>query len=474
MKRRLHSSTLLLAFLTSLVLAMMIEITNWRPLYFLIIILTLGLTYYKKLNFKLILIIIIGLIIGFIRVQPFRFDKQWLDQHYNQQVTLTAQLNDDLSQTRTGMKVLRLNNLKFQNRKINGKILAYSRQTLNLKRGAMIEVTGKLEPSVIGYQAQIKSAKVKIIDHNPSKVNQIRDYAMTQLKTYLPEPNHQLAAAFLLGKRRILPRRLIEQIQIVGLAHIVVASGFHLGVIVRLIKRLLAKKSRKLAFWTATFGLISFVLIAGLSASILRAIIVVGISLLVWFYGRQIRPWRLFSLAILTTVILNPLYLYSDIAWLLSFSAFFGILIFGPTARRFFFGPKKLNFITQIMTEAIAAQICTMPITMLFFGKLSLIAPLTNLLVLPIVPIIMSLSFILIIIAPLTPLVQIISWPLNRLLDLIVWLIDKAAKLPLANINTNIDIYLSLIIGLIILVWTGYMYWQNYRLKQSNYFNLID
>jgi competence protein ComEC len=94
------------------------------------------------------------------------------------------------------------------------------------------------------------------------------------------------------------------------------------------------------------------------------------------------------------TVALNPSYVWGDLGWQLSFTAFAGVMIVAPLLQAYFFGKKEPGVLRQILGETIAAHIVTVPIIALSFGTISNVAIIANLLVVPLVPLAMLLTFI--------------------------------------------------------------------------------
>jgi len=81
--------------------------------------------------------------------------------------------------------------------------------------------------------------------------------------------------------------------------------------------------------------------VAGTSASIVRAAVISVLTLAAWYYGRAIRPLLLLLLAAAVTAYANPVYLWADISWYLSFLAFFGILVLGPLVTSRLYGERS-------------------------------------------------------------------------------------------------------------------------------------
>ena len=73
-----------------------------------------------------------------------------------------------------------------------------------------------------------------------------------------------------------------------------------------------------------------FIMLAGASPSMLRAGLVTGLSLLLWYVGRSIHPVVLLVVTAGITILCNPVYLWGDASWLLSMTAFAGVMLWAP------------------------------------------------------------------------------------------------------------------------------------------------
>lgn len=197
--------------------------------------------------------------------------------------------------------------------------------------------------------------------------------------------------------KQALPRDVSQALQIVGLTHIVVASGYNLTILVRFMRALAGRYSR---FAGAAFGfmlMMLFIMLAGASPSMLRAGLVTGLSLLLWYIGRSIHPVVLLVVTAGITILCNPAYLWGDASWLLSMTAFAGVMLWAPAfqavIQRLLRLRKEPNAVLRIIIETGSAQLLTLPISLYIFGAVSLVALPVNILVLPLVPLAMALVF---------------------------------------------------------------------------------
>ena len=204
----------------------------------------------------------------------------------------------------------------------------------------------------------------------------------------------KLGLAYLVGMKDGLDEQTQEMLKAVGLTHIVVASGTHLGIIVEFFRKRFGKISR---FAGALFSMVFIVLFASLigwTASITRAAIVAGLSMLGWYYGRKLGAIRVILIAMAVTLLINPLYAL-DLGWQLSFASFAGIMLLEPLMAEFFFGKKqKPGVVAELVLASVAATLMCAPILLYYFGSLSLISLVANVLILPTIPFAMGLTFI--------------------------------------------------------------------------------
>jgi competence protein ComEC len=296
-------------------------------------------------------------------------------------------------------------------------------------RGDTIGVTGKLYPSHGSNQAQISYAQLQRSSSDTSWVNRFTRRFNTGMESALPEPNASFGLGLIIGQRNNLPSDLTSALIVVGLVHIVAVSGYNLTVITRAISRVrLGSKYQRLILSLLLVAL--FILMTGLSASIVRAAIISSLGLWAWFYGRKFKPLVLIGLAAAITGFANPFYVWGDLSWYLSFLAFFGVLVIAPllTKKLFVRSPK---LITLVLIETLAAELMTLPLIMMSFSQLSLIGLLANLLVVPLIPIAMLLCTAAAFAGMLIPsLSGWLSWPANWLLTYILDVVRLMSNIP--------------------------------------------
>lgn len=391
---------------------------------------------------------------------------------YGMSGLVSGKVLDDVDSDVSGQSVVRLGELSIGGQVLRGTFWVTASSELDIKRGDLIGVEGKIGPGFGSFVGTIYRAQIKQVQRpQPGDIaRQFRDWFADAVRRAIPDPESSLGLGYLVGQKRALPADLIEALKIAGLTHIVVASGYNLTVLVRLARRLFEKLSKYLAALSASAMIAGFVAITGLSPSMTRAGLVAGLSLAAWYYGRRFHPLVLLPIAAAITVLMKPGYLWGDLGWQLSFAAFAGVMILAPLLQRFFFGETKPSFVRQILGETVSALILTAPILISGFGQISNVAIVANLLVLPLVPLAMLLTFISGVGALIIPALSVIlALPATWLLGYMIWVTESLSKLPWAVSAVQLSSVGVAICYLVIIAACVYL-WRatKYNLGESN------
>ncbi len=314
----------------------------------------------------------------------------------SQTVTIRAVLKEDFSKSSSGAASLQVSEVSINERGYPGTVLVTTRSPPPVKRGEIVYASGVIKPGFGSFPAVLGLATVLEVQQPAVQdTGRIaRDWFADKVRTLIPEPQASLGIGFLTGQKSALPDDLFEALKIVGLTHIVVASGYNLTILVQLARRLLSGVSKYLSAVIASGMIVIFIAMTGLSPSMTRAGIVSGFSVLTWYYGRSFHPLILLLIVAGITVAFQPSFVWGDLGWQLSFAAFAGVMLVSPLLQAYFFGTVPPSLVRQLLGETIAAHVVTLPIIALSFGTHSNVAILANLLVVPFVPIAMLLTFI--------------------------------------------------------------------------------
>ncbi|MBQ2639062.1 ComEC/Rec2 family competence protein [Candidatus Saccharibacteria bacterium] len=215
---------------------------------------------------------------------------------------------------------------------------------------------------------------------------------INKVKASSNEETAGLGLSYLIGEKDDLPEGIEQKMKSVGLAHIIVVSGTHLSIIITASRKIFEKISRFSALYFSLALLLFYINLVGLSPSLLRASFVAVYSLLAWFFGRTLKPERTVLLTLGFCLLANP-YLLTNLGFEFSILSYFGITILFPVLKTFFYGPKNPSFPGKIILSSLSASIACLPLQLYFFGSFNFLSLLSNLLILPTIPLSMGLSF---------------------------------------------------------------------------------
>lgn len=378
-------------------------------------------------------------------------------------------VTDDVDTTPKGTTRMKLDNVVVGGKFYSGQIWVTTRGGDKVRRSDMVAVEGVVQAGFGNFAASLVGGTVKRVARpTPGDVAlTIRDGFAEDVRAAVAEPGASLGVGFLLGQKSALPTDLIEALQIAGLTHIVVASGYNLTILVRIGRRAFARISKYLAT-AISAGLVAlFIAMTGMSPSMTRAGLVAGFSLWAWYFGRKFHPVTLLALVSALTVLWNPSYAWGDVGWLLSFGAFAGVMIIGPLMVAYFYGKETPPLPVQILFETVAATIATIPIIIATFGTFSNVALLANMLILPFIPITMLFTAI----AGVGGMVHmpLLGWVADQLLGVMVAVVKWCAGLPWAQSEVSWQWWGIALYCTVVAAACVYMKWRTkYNLYTAN------
>ena len=259
---------------------------------------------------------------------------------------------------------------------------------------------------------------------------------MERINRLFPEPHASFEAGLLVGARKGIPESLMEKFNITGLTHIIAISGYNITIIIVFVMWMLGGLPRMTGFAAACVAIVLFTLFVGASPAVTRASIMGILGLIALNYGRQ----NNISLTILWSAVLmvawNPKILMYDVGFQLSFAAVMGLIYVAPHFEKY---SQKLPVafgIREAITMTLAAQVMALPIIVYNFERLSLIAPISNLLVVFAIPPAMLFGFIAVILSFIFfPLAQVFAYVGWGILSYIIKVIELTAMVPYASVN---------------------------------------
>lgn len=253
-------------------------------------------------------------------------------------------------------------------------------------------------------------------------LSDFRAHAQETIVQLLPDPEATLLSGILLGIEYGIDPQVREAFHATGLTHVIAISGFNMTIIAGVLMGMLQPLIgfRRATIVTIT-GVVLYSLFVGGDAAVWRASVMGLLTIIAMRTGRQAYgPTSLAAAAFALTAI-NPQWLW-DVSFQLSFFATIGLLLyvmpFERALLRLFerrMSPEQAKRVVALLSEPVvvtlSATLTTTPIIAYYFGRLSLISPLANLLALPVQSPVMLLGGVAVLLAMVIfPLGQVIAW----------------------------------------------------------------
>ncbi len=386
-----------------------------------------------------------------------------IDSFVNEKVTLVGVATEEQERRDFNTR------LTIVPREINGqaigqniKILVTTSSPKDFMYGDLVKVTGSIivpenfytdtgrEFDYIGYlrtndiRFLIKNAAVTVTGHDPPSnilagLFYVKRKFVASLGNLLPEPESSLAAGILIDGKQSINGELQEKFRKTGLVHIVVLSGSNVSIVAEAITRAFAFLPRVLGLVSASLGIVAFALITGATSTVVRASIMALLVIVSRGFLKKYDAGRGLFIASLLMLAHNPGILFYSPSFQLSFLATFAVIKIVPRCEAVCgswlrFLPEKFG-IRELVTSNIVVQLFLLPILSWMTGFVSAVSLPVNLLVLPLVPLTMLLSFLTAIAGWLSHLLGLpFAFAAHLLLSYELSVVDFFSKFSLAEI----------------------------------------
>lgn len=304
--------------------------------------------------------------------------------------------------------------------------------------GREFNYRGYLLAKGVAYMMTFAEVELLRVDGgNPviSSILKSKQAFMRQLEVLIPEPEAGLSLGLLLGVKRAMGDDLETAFRRSGIIHIVVLSGYNLAIVSSFILLVLgALFGRRMSAWAGIVGILAFALMVGLSATVVRASVMAILFLIMGLTGRVYLVLRGLFVAGALMILWNPYSLAFDVGFQLSFLATLGLIIVAPyLEERLQAVPNKWISVREFLVATLATQLFVLPLLLYQVGEFSVVAVIVNVLVLPMVPAAMLLSFLTGLTAFVwPPLASVLALVTYASLAYIIHLAEWFSALPLA------------------------------------------
>ncbi|TBN02698.1 ComEC family competence protein [Hyunsoonleella flava] len=319
-----------------------------------------------------------------------------------------------------------------------------------------------LKKKYIYHQLFIEANSLLKLDNSQTTIfgmaNTFRAHVNSKLKPFNFKPDElAIINALLLGQRQDISEEVYTSYTNAGAIHILAVSGLHVGIILLILSFVLKpieriKHGKLIKIILLVLMLWSFVIIAGLSASVTRAVTMFSIVAIGMNLNRPTNIYNTLTISILFILLFKPLFLF-DVGFQLSYMAVFAIVTIDPLLYKLW-QPKNwvLDKYWHTLTITIAAQFGIIPISLYYFHQFPALFFISNLVIIPFLGVVLGLGLLVILMAVLNVLPQLLASIFGTTISLmnsfVGWVSHQEAFL-FKNIPFNF-LYVLVFYGLII------------------------
>lgn len=262
----------------------------------------------------------------------------------------------------------------------------------------------------------------------------LRHTLLERLTAVMGEEAADYAAAMLLGVKQRVPQDDRDAFSRLGAAHLLVVSGFHVGVLASLMGRLLRSRGLRLRTALTTLVLLAYVLLVGGHTPVVRALLLYLMTSAGKLLKRP-RPllWALCGSAVVT-LLFAPAQLTSA-SFQLTYAAVLGIAVITPWLKKL---PRSLAY-------SLGAQCGVMLPVLYDFHELPLLGLLLNTALLPAASFLISLYWLVLVALPIRPLAQVLGMVAGWLTELMTSALHLLNDLPFVSLWTRAGNLLTLL-----------------------------
>lgn len=337
-----------------------------------------------------------------------------------------------------------------------------------LKVGAHVRVIGRVSRfendaygrsrALRGEVRKVKAVRILSVDEDsPGPLLRLRNGLLGSIAP-ATDPARALIAGVVCGRSAELrAQQAGDWFSVTGTAHLIAVSGSHLAIVGFVIEGVLQKTrcSRGLQRAILAITLVGYAAFTGASPSAVRACCMVFATLVVNGAGRRRHGLSALFVTVSIFVLLRPTVLF-EMGFQLSCVSVFAILCFCPYATYALGELGVPTGIAGMLSVTLCSQLATLPITIPAFGTFSLIAPLANAFIGPVVSVLLAVSIVLVpfsLVAPLQAWALVVPMISARCA---LFFEQLFAAVPGASVSVPPDtfwIYVVPLALLVLLVW---------------------
>ena len=240
-----------------------------------------------------------------------------------------------------------------------------------------------------------------------------------------------LLEGLILGAKGRVPFQIRENFREIGVIHVLVVSGLHVGFIFYLSSLLFSPLPLRWRSGLAIPLVLLYVSITGANSPAARAGLMATAVSLACVFNQPRNIWTAIAFSALCLLLINPLCLFQP-GFQLSYLIVLSIIALAPAISSLLvFLPPRLR---PWLAVPLAAQLGSLPLTAHYFQAISPLSLFANILIIPLIGLIVSAGFLALLLGFLSPsLAVLLNYPNRFLLALVLAIVSFLSRLPFAS-----------------------------------------
>lgn len=295
----------------------------------------------------------------------------------------------------------------------------------------------------------------------------IRQWSTQELARLYGEPTAGFLQGLLVGGNSTLSSTLQDAFRRSGTVHLVAVSGFNITIVMLFVAQLTQHLPlpRALRFLLQVLAVLTFLVIAGFTASAVRAAIMGIAATGVRLLGRAVTPAVLILCVGSAMVLWNPFLLIYDLSFQLSFGAVLGLVLFARPLTSALYWLPRFYALRETVATTLAAQVIASPLILGSFQTFSVIAIATNALILPLMPWLMLGAAASLVVGHVPGLASVVTVPTALMTKMVLGSIVHTAQPSWASITVPVLLVSKIVVLWCALVACGisFLWWRRRR-----------
>ncbi len=309
-------------------------------------------------------------------------------------------------------------------------------------------------------------------------VNNVRKYLNNQITKLHDKQTTALLRGLILADRSGIDYAVRVEFINSGVIHVLAVSGLHTGYIILIFLVFFGRFNIYIKSFLTITGLIFFLVITGMPPSVFRASIMAIVFIIALLTNRSTNLFNALAIAALILLIIKPYDLFNP-GFQLSFSAVLAIAAILPIIqtkiRKLNVQNKIVKYVLLFTAVSLSAQLGTLPFTIYYFGKLSLIALFANLVVIPVIGLVVGTGIFTLALNLILPSIAVYYAAVNDLFSkFLFWFVSVAGNLDFSFVSIrHFSIFDGIIFYLFLTILIYYLVMFKHSLARIILFVLI-